>query len=143
MSKKMMAIYCLFIVLVITLVFSHFVDIPNMKEGFDLVSQINQSIPNSMNDETEEDEVLTPASAPGVSPSSNSSSPSSNSQSPSSDTELPPNYGIPVNPSPKVESFQTRNNQTSHIGNKKKPKNDGVFKHIFSDNKSDFKLKQF
>lgn len=133
MSKKMMAIYCLFVVLVITLVFSHFVDIPNMKEGFDLMSQINESVPNSMNDDIEEDEVLTPASAPGVSPSSDSSSPSS-------EKELLPNYGIPVKPSPKVESFQTRNNQTSHIENPKKPKNDGVFKHIFTDNESKFKL---
>lgn len=133
MSKKMMAIYCLFIVLVITLVFSHFVDIPNMKEGFDLVSQLNQSIPNSMNDETEEDEVLTPASAPGVSPSSDSSAPSS-------EKELLPNYGIPVKPSPKVESFRTRKHQISHIENPKKPKNDGVFKHIFTDNESKFKL---
>jgi hypothetical protein len=140
MSKKMMAIYCLFVVLLITLVFSHFVDIPNMKEGFDLVSQINQSVPNSTNDETEEDEILTPSSAPGLSPSSDSSSPSSDSSSPSSEKELLPNYGIPIKPSPKVESFRTRK-KNSHIENPKKPKNDSVCNRIFTDNESKFKLK--
>ena len=64
MSKKMMAIYCLLIVLIVTLVFSHFVDIPHMKEGFDSLSQLNNT-----DETTKEDTLLKPEPAPGDSSS--------------------------------------------------------------------------
>ena len=134
MSNKMSSIYCLLFVLVITLVFSHFIDIPNMKEGFDSLPGINMA--------TEEpvDILLQPAAAPGTSPSSNS--PSSNSPSPSTDTNVPPGYGIPVKASPK-ESFQTRTRENTKHTIRQKPSNNGIIDHIFTDKKSDFSLKQF
>ena len=130
----MSSIYCLLFVLVITLVFSHFIDIPNMKEGFDSLPGINMA--------TEEpvDILLQPAAAPGTSPSSNS--PSSNSPSPSTDTNVPPGYGIPVKASPK-ESFQTRTSENTKHTVRQKPSNNGIIDHIFTDKKSDFSLKQF
>jgi hypothetical protein len=137
MSNKMSSIYCLLFVLVITLVFSHFIDIPNMKEGFDSLPGIN------MTAEEPVDVLLQPAAAPGTSPSSNS--PSSNSPSPSTDTNVPPGYGIPVKASPK-ESFQTRTREnTKHTNHmiRQKPSNNGIIDHIFTDKKSDFSLKQF
>lgn len=134
MSNKMSSIYCLLFVLVITLVFSHFIDIPNMKEGFDSLPGINMA--------TEEpvDILLQPAAAPGTSPSSNS--PSSNSPSPSTDTNVPSGYGIPVKASPK-ESFQTRTRENTKHTIRQKPSNNGIIDHIFTDKKSDFSLKQF
>ena len=134
MSNKMSSIYCLLFVLVITLVFSHFVDIPNMKEGFDSLPGINMSAEEPV------DVLLQPAAAPGTSPSSNS--PSSNSPSPSTDTNVPPGYGIPVKASPK-ESFQTRTRENTKHTNRQKPSNNGIIDHIFTDKKSDFSLKQF
>ena len=137
MSNKMSSIYCLLFVLVITLVFSHFIDIPNMKEGFDSLPGIN------MTAEEPVDVLLQQAAAPGTSPSSNS--PSSNSPSPSTDTNVPPGYGIPVKASPK-ESFQTRTSEnTKHTTHmiRQKPSNNGIIDHIFTDKKSDFSLKQF
>ena len=132
MSNKMSSIYCLLFVLVITLVFSHFIDIPNMKEGFDSLPGIN------MTAEEPVDVLLQPAAAPGTSPSSNS-------PSPSTDTNVPPGYGIPVKASPK-ESFQTRTREnTKHTNHmiRQKPSNNGIIDHIFTDKKSDFSLKQF
>ena len=134
MSNKMSSIYCLLFVLVITLVFSHFIDIPNMKEGFDSLPGINMAAEEPV------DLLLQPAAAPGTSPSSNS--PSSNSPSPSTDTNVPPGYGIPVKASPK-ESFQTRTRENTKHTIRQKPSNNGIIDHIFTDKKSDFSLKQF
>jgi len=140
----MSSIYCLLFVLVITLVFSHFIDIPNMKEGFDSLPGINMAAEEPV------DLLLQPAAAPGTSPSSNSpssnspssNSPSSNSPSPSTDTNVPPGYGIPVKASPK-ESFQTRTRENTKHTIRQKPSNNGIIDHIFTDKKSDFSLKQF
>jgi len=117
-----MAIYCLLIVLIITLVFSHFIDIPNMKEGFDLLSQLNNS-----SETTQEDTLLKPEPAPGDSVSSGPAPAPESSE----------------NVSKKVESFQTRNNVPVSLPKRNKPKNEGVFNHIFTDTKSDFKLRGF
>ena len=138
MSNKMSSIYCLLFVLVITLAFSHFIDIPNIKEGFDSLSNIIPS-GNDITDESQEDILLNPASAPGG-PSPQSSPQSS---SPSSNNNLPPNYGIPVRSSTNVESFQTYNSENTKSTNKQKPINNGIIDHIFTDKKSDFSLKQF
>ena len=129
MSKKMMAIYCLLFVLIVSLLFSHFIDIPNMKEGFDSLSQLNNS------DETsKEDTLLKPEPAPGDSVSTGPA------PAPGSDEILP---SMRDNVSKKVESFQTRNIKSISLSKRNRPKNNGVFNHIFSDNKSDFKLRRF
>lgn len=130
MSKKMMAIYCLLFVLIVTLVFSHFVDIPHMKEGFDSLSQLNNT-----DETTEEDTLLDPAPPPG---DSSSAGPA---PAPISDEKIPINSKMQKNISTKTESFQTRNNKPVSLPKRNKPKSEGVFNHIFSDNKSDFKLK--
>ena len=137
MSKKIMAIYCLLFVLIVTLVFSHFVDIPNMKEGFDLLSQLNKSVPGALDDKSEEDTLLKPEPAPGDSVSTGPA------PAPTSDEIIPINSKIQDNISTKTESFQTRNNKLVSLPKRNKPKSEGVFNHIFSDNKSDFKLKGF
>jgi len=124
MSKKIIALYCLVTVILLTLAFSHFIDIPNTKEGFDDSSQMSSS------SKDEEDGLLTPSSAPGTSPSGTS---------PSSDNTLPPNYGIPKTSSPKVESFQTRNSYNPSPS--KKTPTTNVFNHIFSTKQDAFQLK--
>ena len=126
MSKKIFALYCLVTVILLTLAFSHFIDIPNMKEGFNASSQMDSS---SMD---EEDGLLTPSSAPGTSPSSSGTSPSS-------DNTLPSNYGIPKMSSPKVESFQTRN--LNSLSRSKKRPTTNIFNHIFSNKQDTFQLK--
>lgn len=129
MSKKTMAIYCLLFVLIICLVFSHFVDIPNMKEGFDSLSQLNNT-----NETSKEDTLLKPEPAPG---DSSSLGPA---PAPASNEKIPI---IQESVSKKVESFQTRNNKSISLPKRNRLKNEGVFNHIFSDNKSDFKLRRF
>ena len=131
MSKKMMAIYCLIFVLIVTLVFSHFVDIPNMKEGFVSLSQLNNT-----DETTEEDTLLKPEPAPG---DSSSAGPAPAPASASKE-RLP---SIQDNVSKKVESFQTRDTEHIYLPKRNKPKSEGVFDHIFTDKKSDFKLKHF
>ena len=127
-----MAIYCLLFVLIVTLVFSHFVDIPHMKEGFDSLSQLNNT-----DETTEEDTLLDPAPPPGDS----SSAGPAPAPAPISDEKIPINSKMQKNISTKTESFQTRNNKPVSLPKRNKPKSEGVFNHIFSDNKSDFKLK--
>lgn len=129
MSSKILALYFLLFVIVVVLLFSHFVDIPTKKEGFDLLSQINRnsSKPDSENDQ-DIDVLLTPSSAPGMSPSS--------------DNNLPPNYGVPTTSSPKVESFQVRKENPETIKRfTKKTDSTHVFNHIFSDQNTGFQLK--
>jgi hypothetical protein len=156
MSKKMMAIYCLLFVLIVTLVFSHFVDIPHMKEGFDSLSQMNNT-----DETTEEDTLLDPVPPPGDSSSEPAPAPAPRERLPSMPGILtPPPQRVkerPPAPAPKeklpsviqdnvsktVESFQTRNNHPKFLPKKNKPKSEGVFDHIFTDKKSEFKLKHF
>lgn len=151
MSKKMMAIYCLIFVLFVTLVFSHFVDIPHMKEGFDSLSQLNNT------DETiEEDTLLDPVPPPGDSSSepAPAPAPAPRERLPS----MPINTGItdpttsknkiPINtvvtdPITNKESFQTRDTEHIYLPKRNKPKSEGVFDHIFTDKKSEFNLKHF
>lgn len=128
-----MAIYCLVFVLIVTLVFSHFVDIPNMKEGFDSLSQLN-----STDETTDEDTLLKPEPAPG---DSSSTGPGPAPAPASSSKERLPS--IQDNVSKKVESFQTRDTERVYLPKRNKPKSEGVFEHIFTDKKSDFKLKHF
>jgi len=156
MSKKMMATYCLIFVLFVTLVFSHFVDIPYMREGFDSLSQLNNT-----NETTEEDTLLEPVSPPGDSSSEPAPAPAPRERLPSMPGILtPPPQRVkerPPAPAPKeklpsviqdnvsktVESFQTRATEHIYLPKRNKPKSEGVFDHIFTDKKSEFKLKHF
>ena len=130
MSKKMMAIYCLVFVLIVTLVFSHFVDIPNMKEGFDSLSQLNSTV-----ETTDEDTLLKPEPAPGDS--------SSAGPAPAPSKNNDPINTVITDPTTRKESFQTRDTERVYLPKRNKPKSEGVFEHIFTDKKSDFKLKHF
>ena len=130
MSKKMMATYCLISVLIVTLVFSHFVDIPHMKEGFDSLSQLSNT-----DETTDEDTLLKPEPAPGDS----SSAGPAPAPAPSKNT-VPINTVINPSTTTNKESFQTRDTERVYLPKRNKPKSEGVFDHIFTDKKSDFKL---
>ena len=141
-----MAIYCLLFVLIVSLVFSHFIDIPNMKEGFDSLSQLNNT-----DETTEEDTLLNPVPPPGDSSSAEPPAPA-----PAPREELPSMPGILTPPpqrvkerpsstqdnvSKTVESFQTRDTEHIYLPKRNKSKSEGIFDHIFTDKKSEFKLK--
>jgi hypothetical protein len=117
-----------------------------MKEGFDSLSQLN-----STDETTDEDTLLKPEPAPGDSSSAGPApAPSKNNDpintvitDPTTSKNNDPINTVITDPTTNKESFQTRDTERVYLPKRNKPKSEGVFEHIFTDKKSDFKLKHF